>query len=113
MAAIHHRRFAGAAGAAILTAALAGCSGLGRTAVGPVSYDTSKADHVTVMSPLVRGCHRLAASGAVSVSNGSLVDIIMYPTADCSGSSSIYVPTMTSDVVAPGAGPWRSYSLVH
>ncbi|MFF0446137.1 hypothetical protein ACFYT4_06940 [Streptomyces sp. NPDC004609] len=113
MAVTRYRRLAGAAGAAFLTASLAGCSGLGRTAVGPVSYDTKGAGHVVVKSPVVTGCHRLTSTGAVSVTNGTLVDIIMYPTTDCSGSMSIYVATGTSDVVAPDAPPWRSYSIVH
>ncbi|MGW4031960.1 hypothetical protein ACWEFL_22060 [Streptomyces sp. NPDC004838] len=113
MAVIHHRKYIGAAGAVLLTVALAGCSGLGRTAVGPLSYDTAGAKHVTVTSPPVKGCHRLAPSGAVAVTNETLVDIIMYPTTDCSGQASIYVATGTGDVIAPRSGPWQSYSVVH
>ncbi|MEU0985989.1 hypothetical protein [Streptomyces sp. NPDC005953] len=113
MSVIPTRRLAGAAGAALLTLTLAGCSGLGRTAVGPVAYDTTQDDHVTIHSPLVRGCHKLASAGAVSVENGSLVDIVLYPTADCSGGDSIYVATMSSDITAPRAKPWRSFRLIH
>ncbi|MFI6285710.1 hypothetical protein ACIBCM_13300 [Streptomyces sp. NPDC051018] len=113
MAVTRYRRLSGAAGAVFLTASLAGCSGLGRTAVGPVEYGTRGAGHVVVQSPVVTGCHRLKQAGAVSVANGTLVDIIMYPTTDCSGSSSVYVATGTSDVIAPNSPPWRSYSIVH
>ncbi|MFE0423397.1 hypothetical protein [Streptomyces sp. NPDC058953] len=107
------RRYAAAVGAGLLVVVLGGCSGLGRTAVGPVFYDTEKKDHVQVNSPPVKGCHRFGAQGAVSVHNNTLVDLLAYPTDDCSGDGSIYVVTMTSDVVAPGAGPWKSYSFVH
>ncbi|MEU5975736.1 hypothetical protein [Streptomyces sp. NPDC047315] len=106
------RRLVGGAGAALLVVVLAGCSGLGRTAVGPMDYETERAVHVKVNSPLVTGCHKLGPNGAVSVENGTLVDVLMYPSEDCSGAS-IYVATMTSDVIAPGAGPWRSYGFVH
>ncbi|MFH8618075.1 hypothetical protein ACH4E8_23835 [Streptomyces sp. NPDC017979] len=107
------RRLVGGTGAALLVVALAGCSGLGRTAVGPLDYETQRAVHVKVNSPEVTGCHRLGPNGAVSVENGTLVDAIMYPSADCSGGDTVYVATMTSDVIAPGEGPWRSYSFVH
>ncbi|MCM2392555.1 hypothetical protein [Streptomyces albipurpureus] len=113
MSVIPPRRLASAAGAALLTLTVAGCSGLGRTAVGPVSYDTAQDRHATIHSPLVRGCHKLASAGAVSVENGSLVDIVLYPTANCSGGDTIYVATMSSDVIAPGAAPWRSFRLIH
>ncbi|MEU9604134.1 hypothetical protein [Streptomyces sp. NPDC048057] len=106
------RRLVGGTGTALLVVALAGCSGLGRTAVGPMDYETERSVHVKVNSPVVTGCHRLGPNGAVSVENGTLVDVLMYPSADCSGAS-IYVATMTSDVIAPGTGPWRSYSFVH
>ncbi|GLF95871.1 hypothetical protein [Streptomyces yaizuensis] len=112
----HRRRLARAGGAALLavaTAAVAGCSGLGRTAVGTVEYETAAHRHVQVNSPLVTGCHAVETPGAVRVLNNTLVDMIMYPTGDCSGDASIYVPTTTSDVVAPGAGVWRTYSFVH
>ncbi|WP_425473953.1 hypothetical protein [Streptomyces qinzhouensis] len=107
------RRAATVVGAGLLAAVLGGCSGLGRTSVGIVAYDTDKKSHALVNSPPVKGCHRLGAEGAVALTNDTLVDLIAYPTADCSGKDSIYVATMTSDVVAPGAGPWKSYSFVH
>ncbi|MEU3598825.1 hypothetical protein ABZ714_08860 [Streptomyces sp. NPDC006798] len=106
------RRGAVAVGAGLLTLVLGGCSGLGRTSVGPVFYDTEKKDHVLVNSPPVKGCHRFGSPGAVALTNDTLVDLLAYPTDDCSGGS-IYVATMTSDVVAPGAGPWKSYSFIH
>ncbi|MEV4945919.1 hypothetical protein [Streptomyces sp. NPDC053755] len=107
-----HRRLGIAAGAALLTLSVAGCSGLGRTAVGPITYETPNEVVVSVTSPSVKGCHRLAPAGATRVENGSLVDIVMYPAPGCRGDG-IYVATMTSDSIAPGTRPWRSYSLVH
>ncbi|ANW19421.1 hypothetical protein [Streptomyces clavuligerus] len=111
---VHHRhRLTAAAGAALLATAVAGCSGLGRTAVGTIEYETADKHHVMLTSPLVTGCHRTTDPGAVSVVNSTLVDMMMYPTDDCSGDQSIYVPTTTSNIVAPGAGVWRAFSFVH
>ncbi|MER6911317.1 hypothetical protein ABT354_06565 [Streptomyces sp. NPDC000594] len=110
------RRIAAVSGVALLVAAvatIAGCSGLGRTAVGTVEYETAAHRHVQINSPRVTGCHAVESPGAVRVLNNTLVDMIMYPTGDCSGKGSIYVPTTTSNVVAPGAGIWRTYSFVH
>lgn len=45
------RRLGTAAGAALLTLAVAGCSGLGRTAVGTLTYETERDLVVTVTSP--------------------------------------------------------------
>ncbi|MEU6880604.1 hypothetical protein [Streptomyces sp. NPDC046712] len=108
-----HRRLGTAAGAALLTLTVAGCSGLGRTAVGTLSYETERELVITVTSPSVTGCHRLAPSGVTRVENRTLNDIIMYPTRDCRGTEPIYVPTNTSDTIAPATPPWRSYSVVH
>ncbi|MEO3972541.1 hypothetical protein [Streptomyces sp. CAU 1734] len=113
MSVTRHRPLTGAAAAVLLALAVTGCSGLGRTAVGTVSYDTADHKHVTVSNPLVVGCHQLVPAGAVGVLNDTLVDIIMYPTTDCSGGDSIYIASKTSDTRAPRAKSWRSYSLVH
>jgi hypothetical protein len=107
------RRAAVAAGSVLLSVAAAGCSGLDRTAVGTLTYETGHEHHTTVTSPLVTGCHRFGDEGAVAVENETEADAIMHPTDDCSGEETIYVPSMTSDTVAPGAGVWRSYSFVH
>ncbi|MEI5032893.1 hypothetical protein N7925_28460 [Streptomyces sp. CA-278952] len=107
------RRLGIAAGASLLALAVSGCSGLGRTAVGPVTYTTEREAVLQVNSPSVRGCHRIAPAGAREVENGTLVDAIMYRTPDCTGGSTIYVPTGFSDVTATGSEPWRSYSFVH
>ncbi|MCT4355108.1 hypothetical protein M5362_18415 [Streptomyces sp. Je 1-79] len=107
-----HRRFGTAAGAALLTLTVAGCSGLGRTAVGTITYDTEREVVITVTSPLVTGCHRLAPSGVTGVTNRSLLDIRMYTNRQCQGDY-IYVPTLTSDAIVPDTLPWRSYSIVH
>jgi hypothetical protein len=113
-ATVHRRRRLGIAfGVTLLALAASGCSGLGRTAVGPVTYTTEREAVVQVNSPPVRGCHRIAPAGAHEVENETLVDVILYRTRDCTGDRTTYVPTRFSDVTAPGSGPWRSYSFVH
>ncbi|MFJ4962048.1 hypothetical protein ACIP6P_06240 [Streptomyces sp. NPDC088729] len=107
------RRLGIAAGASILVLAASGCSGLGRTAVGPVTYTTDREAVIMVNSPSVRGCHRMAPAGAREVENGTLIDIILYRTRDCTGGGTTYVATTFSDVTAPGSLPWRSYRFVH
>ncbi|MER6996429.1 hypothetical protein [Streptomyces sp. NPDC000410] len=108
-----HRRLGIAAGTALLSLAVAGCSGLGRTAVGTVTYETQRHAVVTVSNPLVTGCHRLAPSGAHRVENNTLVDLWLYTTPNCTGSNAEYVATTMFNNIAPGALPWRSYSTVH
>ncbi|MFJ3583801.1 hypothetical protein ACIPPS_16410 [Streptomyces sp. NPDC090127] len=108
-----HRRLGTAAGAALLTVAVAGCSGLGRTAVGTISYETEREVVITVTSPLVRGCHRLAPSGVTKIENRSLVDLRLFRTRDCRGKEYTYVATQSGDTIAPDSLPWRSYSIVH
>ncbi|MGW0789267.1 hypothetical protein ACWD04_13650 [Streptomyces sp. NPDC002911] len=108
------RRRAGmAAGAALLTLAATGCSGLGRTAVGPVSYTTAQDEVVTVHRPSVKGCHTMEPAGAGKVDNRTLVDMILYTTRDCSGRETAYVATTFTDTNAARALPWRSYRFVH
>jgi hypothetical protein len=108
------RRGAGiAAGAALLTLAVSGCSGLGRTAVGPVSYTTGREKVVTVQSPSVKGCHRMAPAGAHEVANQTSIDMIMYRTVDCTGGGTTYVATTFTDANPPRNLPWRSYRFVH
>ncbi|MEV6160579.1 hypothetical protein AB0L71_01355 [Streptomyces sp. NPDC052052] len=111
----HRRRRLGiAAGTALLTLTVAGCSGLGRTAVGPIIYTTEKDAVVTVNSPLVKGCHQLSPEGAKEVSNNTLIDIILYRTPDCTGpGTTTYVATTVTDQNAPSALPWRSFTTVH
>ncbi|MFF9686393.1 hypothetical protein [Streptomyces sp. NPDC014623] len=110
--ALLRRRAGVAAGAALLTLAVTGCSGLGRTAVGPVVYTTGRDKAVAVHSPSVRGCHRMAPAGARRVENLTLVDIVLYTTRDCTGPATTYVSTRLSDVNAGSAPAWRSYRFV-
>ena len=112
MSVTDHRRLGIAAGAAFLTLAVTGCSGLGRDAVGTVAYETGRHRPITVFNPLVRGCHRLPP-GAIQVANRTLVDLVLYPTPDCTGRGTTYLGSTLSDVTAPGAPPWRSYTIVH
>ncbi|WP_405897244.1 hypothetical protein OG242_06555 [Streptomyces sp. NBC_00727] len=107
------RRLGIAAQAVLLTLTVAGCSGLGRTAVGPVIYTTERDAVIEVNSPSVKGCHRLAPAGAKEVANETLVDIVLYRTPDCTGPGTTYVATTFSDVKAPSARPWRSFTTIH
>jgi hypothetical protein len=110
----HRRRRLGiAAGTALLTLGVASCSAIGRTAVGPVTYETpQKRQHQVTLLP-VRGCHRFKAPGAVKVNNLTLVDLVMFPTPDCTGNDTTYIPTTLSNQIGPGARPWRSYITIH
>ncbi|MFJ3702231.1 MULTISPECIES: hypothetical protein [Streptomyces] len=108
------RRRAGiAAGATLLVLAVSGCSGLGRTAVGPVSYTTGKDEVVSVNSPSVKGCHTMGPEGATKVDNRTLIDMVLYTSRDCSGQGTAYVATTFSDTNAASARPWRSYTFIH
>ncbi|WMX47603.1 hypothetical protein [Streptomyces roseicoloratus] len=108
-----HRRLTIATGAALLSLAVAGCSGLGRSAVGTISYETGREVGVRVTSPSVNGCHRLAPAGATKIENSTLVDLVLYRTRDCKGKDSTYVASNTGDEIAPDTLPWRSYTVVH
>lgn len=107
-----YRHAAVAAGTLLLALTAAGCSGLDRTAVGTLVYEGGHDHHTTVTSPRITGCHHFEPPGAVAVENNTEADALLYPTDDCSGES-IYVPSKMSDVPAPDAGPWLSYSFVH
>lgn len=107
------RRTGIAAGAVLLALAATGCSGLGRTAVGPVEYTTEEDKVVSVNSPSVKGCHRMAPAGANEVANETKIDMILYRTRDCSGGGTTYVATTFTDVNSPRSLPWRSYRFVH
>ncbi|WEH42371.1 hypothetical protein OG233_24180 [Streptomyces sp. NBC_01218] len=116
-ATLHHRiRRPRAAGAVLLAltalGAASGCSGLGRTAVGPVIYTNERDVEVMEQSPLVRGCHALPG-GAKTVDNNTLIDMVLYRSRDCTGKGSTYLSTRLTDQDAPSTPVWRSYTLVH
>ncbi|MFF3752204.1 hypothetical protein ACFYYH_17355 [Streptomyces sp. NPDC002018] len=113
MSVTDHRRLGIAAGTVFLSLFLAGCSGLGQNARGTIAYRTEERHEVQVSNPLVRGCHRLTSPGAVELTNRTLVDLMMYRSGDCTGDHTTYIATTLSDVIAPGTGPWRSYTIVH
>ncbi|MFF7711995.1 hypothetical protein ACIOWI_03615 [Streptomyces sp. NPDC087659] len=108
-----HRRLGIATGAVLLTAALTGCSGMGRTAVGTVTYQAGADRVVTVSNPVVTGCHKLRPAGAVRIENATMIDLIAYRTPNCTGGDTEYIATTLFDNIAPGTQPWRSYSWVH
>ncbi|GAA2989247.1 hypothetical protein [Streptomyces fulvorobeus] len=110
----HHRRrrLGGAAGAVLLALTVSGCSGMGRTAVGPVTYTTERHAEISLDSPSVRGCHRLPP-GAHEVHNGTLVDVVLHRSRDCTGRDTTYLATRLTDFTAPRTEPWRSFTVVH
>ncbi|GAA0610574.1 hypothetical protein [Streptomyces crystallinus] len=107
------RRLGFAAGALLLTFATAACAGLGRTAVGTFSYATSAERIVKISSPPIKGCHRMAPTGATAVLNNTLADVRLYRTLDCRGKEMVYIPSRLGDNIAPNTLPWRSYAFVH
>ncbi|MEV6653296.1 hypothetical protein [Streptomyces sp. NPDC051219] len=111
-----HRRLGVITGAALLLLATTGCSGLGRTAVGTVSFVDREHRVVTISNPPVKGCQSFGARGATGVVNRTLVDLVLYQTPDCrkvTEDSWIYLATTLSDTIARGSLPWRSYSMIH
>jgi hypothetical protein len=111
-AADRRRRVAVAAGAALLAAGLAGCSG-DRSSVGPVRYSSGHGNLVEVSNPVVDRCHRLSPGGARAVTNGTLVDLRVFRSRDCSGPEAAYIATTLTDTATAGGLPWRSYDFVH
>lgn len=107
------RRLGLTAGAALLALGAAACANLDRTAVGTFSYATSAERVVKIGSPPVKGCHRVAPTGATAVRNNTLADVRLYRTPDCRGKEMTYVPSRLSDNIAPNTPPWRSYAFVH
>ncbi|WP_328539364.1 hypothetical protein [Streptomyces sp. NBC_00344] len=108
-----HRRLGVIAGALILPFAVAGCSGLGRSAVGTISYVTPTDRVVTVSNPGVTRCHPLLRGGAKAVANHTMIDMVLYPGRGCTGTPSSYNATTLNARVTPPLRTWRSYSLVH
>ncbi|MEV6553437.1 hypothetical protein AB0M57_32770 [Streptomyces sp. NPDC051597] len=106
-------RLALTGGAALLALAASACANLDRTAVGTFSYATSAERVVKIGSPPVKGCHRMAPTGATAVHNNTLADVRLYRTLDCRGKEMTYVPSRLGDNIAPNTPPWRSYAFVH
>ena len=113
MSVTDHRRLRVVAGARSLTIALAGCSGLGRTAVGTISYGSANERLVMVSNPLVSGCHSLGPAGATTVTNNTLVDIIQYQAGTAPGTSRRDPLTETSATTSRRRTAAASYSTVH
>ncbi|MFI5618003.1 hypothetical protein [Streptomyces sp. NPDC051567] len=113
----HHRRIGVVTGAALLLLTATGCSGLGRSTVGSLSFTHRDAKtEVTLSNTSVLGCHRLGPRGATGVVNNTLVDVILYRTPNCrkvADAGTSYVATSLSSQTAPGSLPWRSFSVVH
>lgn len=108
-----HRRLGIIAGALLLPFAVAGCSGLGRSAVGTISYTTPADKVVTVSNPGVTRCHPLLRGGAKAVDNRTMIDMVLYPGRGCTGKPSTYNATTLAARVTPPVQVWRSYTLVH
>ncbi|GAA1365324.1 hypothetical protein [Streptomyces beijiangensis] len=114
MSDLRHRRLGIIAGAVLLPLTVAGCSGMGRSAVGTISYTTEKGRIISETSPSVRGCHvLLGEGGATTILNNTLVDLVMYPNADCTGKPSAYSATTLTNRVSPSLKNWHSFTIVH
>ncbi|KPH97014.1 hypothetical protein OV450_1028 [Actinobacteria bacterium OV450] len=114
----HSRRIGVITAAAALLLTATACSGMGRSTVGMLTFRGNDSPvFLSYSNTPVVGCHKIALpKGATHVENNTLVDIILYPTLDCrkvAGADGIYVATTLSDVTAPVALPWRSFSVVH
>ncbi|MCY0954599.1 hypothetical protein [Streptomyces sp. H27-S2] len=72
---------------------------------------------VSYSNTLVKGCHRIGVpAGATHVVNNTMVDVVLYRTADCrevAGGEGVYTATTLSDVTAPDSLPWRSFRVIH
>lgn len=109
------RRLRAGAGALLLLLGAAGCSGLTSKAVGSVVYTTPDNKVVQIDSPSVDGCHHLPPTGAKSVANKTLNDLVLHTGAGCKnlkGTESYYLATKTSNPGMPDAEPWMSFTVV-
>ncbi|MFI2302456.1 hypothetical protein ACH5AL_26970 [Actinacidiphila glaucinigra] len=109
------RRHGIRAGALFLLLGAAGCSGLTPKAVGSLVYTTPDNKVVQLDSPSVDGCHQLPPTGARSVANNTLSDVILHTGPGCTnleGTESYYLATKTSNPGIPDAEPWMSFTVV-
>lgn len=105
-------------GVVVAVSLVSGCSGLGRSTVGMLSFrGEDERVEVSYSNTLVKGCHKIGVpGGATHVANNTLVDVVLYRTADCrevAGGKGIYTATTLSNVTAPNSLPWRSFSVIH
>ncbi|MCX4782427.1 hypothetical protein [Streptomyces sp. NBC_01264] len=114
----HSRRISIIAGTAALLLTATACSGLGRSTVGMLEFRGHDSPvEVSYSNTSVKGCHRIALpEGATHVENNTLVDVVLYQTEDCrklDRGDGTYVATTLSNVTAPEALPWRSFTVIH
>lgn len=114
----HSRRISTIVGVAALLLTATACSGLGRSTTGMLSFRGHDSPiELSYSNTPVKGCHRIAIpKGATHVVNNSLVDIVLYRTADCGKidrADGTYVATTLSDVTAPESLSWRSFRVIH
>ena len=93
------------AGGAVLVVALAGCSDPPQGTVNAVNGNVVQ----VISNPGNSYCHRFVPPGVNGVQDGTLADMRLYVSTDCSGHND-YLSTETS--VGPGAVVWHSYSFV-
>ncbi|MGW3241324.1 hypothetical protein [Streptomyces sp. NPDC001070] len=109
------RRHGIRAGALFLLLGAAGCSGLTPQAVGALVYTTPDDKLVQLNNPSVDGCHQLVPTGAKSIANNTLNDVILHTGPGCKdleGTESYYLATKTSNPGIPDAEPWLSFTVV-
>jgi hypothetical protein len=98
-------------GGAVLVVALAGCSDPPQGTVTATNLDGTV---VQILSnPTATACHRFAPIGVTAVMNGTIADMRLYSSTDCTGHN-VYLSTDTSvSAGRPNIGQiFRSFSFV-
>ncbi|RAG82537.1 hypothetical protein DN069_27205 [Streptacidiphilus pinicola] len=98
-------------GGVALVVALAGCSDPPQGTVTATNSDGSVVQIVS--NPAATSCHRFAPIGVTAVMDGTLADMRLYASANCTGTND-YLSTNTSVGGGPGglARVFRSYAFV-
>ncbi|WP_052442747.1 hypothetical protein [Streptacidiphilus neutrinimicus] len=99
-------------GGAVLVVALAGCSDPPQGTVTATSVDGAV---VQILSnPAATACHRFAPIGVTTVMNGTIADMRLYSSTNCTGTN-VYLSTNTSVGASRPSGLgqiFRSFSFV-
>ncbi|WP_052434707.1 hypothetical protein [Streptacidiphilus melanogenes] len=106
------RSVAALLGGAVLVVALAGCSDPPQGTVTATNLDGTV---VQILSnPTATSCHRFAPIGVTTVMNGTIADMRLYSSTNCSGTN-VYLSTNTSVGASRPSGLgqiFRSFSFV-
>ncbi|MFC7302970.1 hypothetical protein ACFQVC_01895 [Streptomyces monticola] len=76
--------------------------------------EETEAGATSVTNPPLKGCHKMPG-GAHHVENGTLTDLVVYVSDDCTGDAdtSKYVGSGLNGDLAPKADSWHSYKFVN